>query len=105
MDSRERLLEERRLPIIVVLGIFLVAKLIHLIKIVTVLSQDLNDYRSSIPAMVLDYPGESTNGLQTDVYVVMGQYMFLIIINAVTMIVTKKMERYLRVVSWLIIFM
>ena len=38
------------------LGLFLVSKIIHLIHVIGILVGDLPDYRNSSPALILDYP-------------------------------------------------
>lgn len=58
--SQKEQADERRLPILIVLGIFLISKVIHLLKIFQVITSDLDEYRSSNAAILIDYPEAST---------------------------------------------
>ena len=54
-DQRE-FIRERRLKIFTVLGLALVAKVFHLIKVLDVIGSNLELYRDENPGILVDYP-------------------------------------------------
>lgn len=96
-EEQREFIKERRLKIFTVLGLALVAKVFHLIKVLDVLYSDLELYRDANPAILVDYPpsegttekDDSTDALLADCYKVMAQYIVLMLVNMVAMLITK----------------
>ena len=74
-EEQREFIKERRLKIFTVLGFALVAKVFHFIKVLDVLSSDLELYRDANPGILVDYPpsdgttekdDDSTDALLTD---------------------------------------
>lgn len=100
---------------LIMLGLFLVSKIIHLIHVISILKGDLAEYRNTEPALILNYPPENladstlvhdsgTTDLRDSCVLVIIQYCALIIVNSVAMLITRKNNHYLRLMPWLITF-
>ena len=98
---------------LLMLGLFLVSKFIHLIHVISILKGDLAEYRNTEPALILNYPPENladstlvhdsgTTDLRDSCVLVIIQYCALIIVNSVAMLITRKNNHYLRLMPWLI---
>lgn len=98
--------EERRPWVLRMLSFFMLSKVLHLAFAVGILARDAESYIESDSTLTATYQdksgSESAATLKTHVWNVLAQYIFLIIINIVAMVITKKANMFMHLTPWLV---
>ena len=94
------------------LSLYMSSKIFHFVYLTIILTGNVGDYRSSNPEIERNYPPEDPNPeemtdagceqLKNQCYVVIAQYIVVMLVIAVAMVLTRKTNHYIHVLAWLI---